>query len=150
MEGSKVNAKEILAAAAFVKSAENYDKDTASGHYEEYKRKYPHYTIPERPKFEDFLGEYDYADWSEITEALYSIGKAGFTFDYEGEKHFVKELDQHGGEGQGDEYYYVYEVDGKTYKLEAYYASWDGVYWDDAELFEVKPKEVKVIQWVKA
>jgi len=146
-----VTPAEILALAAFIRAAKDYDNNVESGQFERYKEKYHHYTIPKRPVFEDFVSDYETVDWSEVTEALYGGGiETGFTFEYEGETHFVKELDQHGGEGQGDEYYYIYEVDGKTYKLDAYYASWDGVYWSDAELFEVKPVEVKVTKWVKA
>ena len=144
-----MKAHEVLAAAAFVRAANSHDENIAKGAYDEYVKKYPSFVIPNRPTFDDFVSEYETVDWSEITEALYGIDK-GFSFEYEGQQHFVKELDQHGGEGQGDQYYYIYEVDGKTYKLDAYYASWDGVYWSDAELFEVKPVEVKVIEWHKA
>jgi hypothetical protein len=149
MEGT-MNAQDVLIFAALTVATDYHNECLENGKYDEYEKKYRHYKRPEAPKLEDFLTEYDTVKWGEVTDALYGNPVAnGYTFEHDGQKHFVKELDQFGGEGQGDGYYHIYEVDGKTYKLDAYYASWDGVHWDDAELFEVKPKEVKVIQWVK-
>lgn len=65
----------------------------------------------------------------------------------------VSFVEHHGGEGQGDEYWFVYKIthnatgDVRYAKIEARWVSWDGVYWDEAEIFEVWPKEVVKTEW---
>lgn len=56
-------------------------------------------------------------------------------------------VEDFGGEGQGDTRYVVFSVGEKFYKVEGYYASWDGTTWDDPTPFEVRPKEVTVIEY---
>jgi hypothetical protein len=84
--------------------------------------------------------------WS-LTEVLES-GTAyieGFgTFD---------KVASYGGEGQGDDYWFVFSVtsptgEQRTYKLAGWYASYDGGEYDN--LFEVFPKQVMVTQWEAA
>lgn len=60
--------------------------------------------------------------------------------------------DDRGGEGQGEEYYTVFsftDLNGEKnyFKFEGYYSSWEGVYYDDAVIEEVIPKEVTIIKW---
>lgn len=63
----------------------------------------------------------------------------------------LKNEEDYGGEGEGDQYWFILSVekDGikKFYKLWGYYASYDGGYIDQIE--EVVPKEVMRTEWVK-
>lgn len=60
-----------------------------------------------------------------------------------------------GGEGEGDQYGYVFSARDKTgidltarfFRVDAYYASWDGVYWSDSVIYEVEPRMVQVRKW---
>ena len=56
----------------------------------------------------------------------------------------VKVVSAEGGEGQGDHAHIVFEVEGRFFKLDGYYASFDGFDWSYSDLYEVVPKE-KVI-----
>lgn len=64
----------------------------------------------------------------------------------------VKEVDEYGGEGQGDQYWKIYSVtQGETvrsFKLDGWYASYDGGYYD--EFYEVKPELKTITVWEKA
>lgn len=61
------------------------------------------------------------------------------------EKAGVTEVENWGGEGEGDSIGYTlkFTVDGETVylKLEGYYNSWDGTDWSEAEVKLVKPVE---------
>jgi len=65
----------------------------------------------------------------------------------------IKEVDQYGGEGQGDEWYVVYLfVDHNIHlKVEGYYQSYNGTEfyegWDDC--FEVTPQEKTITVFEK-
>lgn len=61
----------------------------------------------------------------------------------------AKTLEAYGGEGKGEEYWVVFQVGDKTYRVDGYYSSWEGTNWDDAEPYEVKPVEVTVIKYKK-
>lgn len=52
-----------------------------------------------------------------------------------------------GGEGQGETRYVVFSVGDQFFRVEGYYASWDGTTWDDPIPFEVEAKEVSVIKY---
>lgn len=56
-------------------------------------------------------------------------------------------LENFGGEGQGDTRYVVFEVDGTIYRMDGYYASWDGDNWGGTEPYEVEPVEVSVTEY---
>ena len=56
---------------------------------------------------------------------------------FEGE--IVKLLEQHGGEGEGDKYWAVFEYNGKTYRAYTWYASNYGVGWSEIEVEYVTP-----------
>lgn len=93
-----------------------------------------------------FMGDYG-ADWGEVTEQLWSVKDhevGGYTLTME---------EHEGGEGQGDQYWFVYSFTKgdkvQYFRLDATWVSWDGVYWDEAELSEVKPKEVTVREWAR-
>lgn len=58
----------------------------------------------------------------------------------------IKLVDDFGGEGQGDDYWIVMEITvddepPRLYRVEGWYASYDGGYLD-GDLHEVRPKEV--------
>lgn len=59
----------------------------------------------------------------------------------------AKAVAQHGGEGQGDEYYVVAKIGTQHFMRTAFYSSWEGVYWDEGELFEVEPYEKTVTDY---
>ena len=65
----------------------------------------------------------------------------------------IKQVDQYGGEGQGDEWYVIYQfADHNVYlKVEGYYQSYNGVEfyegWDDC--FEVTPQEKTITVFEK-
>lgn len=60
-------------------------------------------------------------------------------------------VDSYGGEGEGESYWEVFKFtseDGSEegyFKLDGYYQSYDGGYYD--ELYQVYPKQVEVTQW---
>lgn len=60
-------------------------------------------------------------------------------------KHVLTE----GGEGQGEQYYGVFSLGNQLFRLDGYYSSWDGISWDDADLYEVEAKQVTVTHYVK-
>lgn len=65
----------------------------------------------------------------------------------------VKSEEGYGGEGCGEQYWGVFSTtkDGTTqyWRFSGYYASYNGAEVELDSLEEVKPKEVKVIEWVK-
>lgn len=58
--------------------------------------------------------------------------------------------DHGGGEGDGEERFVVFQVGDQFFQVDGYYASWDGTTWEDTTPYEVKAKEVTVIQYVRA
>lgn len=83
----------------------------------------------------DNLG-HDWSDWDGVMTSV----------DWQ-----LKKTDEYGGEGQGDEYWYVFSVsDGKTkrhIKVDGWYASYDGGWYD--EWYEVFPKQKTVTVWTQ-
>lgn len=63
----------------------------------------------------------------------------------------VRRVDSYGGEGGGEEYWMVLEVEFsdviKTFELSGYYASYDGGYYN--EIKEVKPMDKVITVWVE-
>ena len=59
----------------------------------------------------------------------------------------VTQVDSYGGEGQGDQYWYVLRWKDEFVKVEGYYNSWDGGYFDDA--YSVIPREITKTEWDK-
>lgn len=55
-------------------------------------------------------------------------------------------IERFGGEGQGDEAWVVFEVNGRMYKKEGYYASFHGTDWD-GDLYEVEQYEKTVTDY---
>lgn len=70
-------------------------------------------------------------------------------------EYFVRKIDGYGGEGQGDSYWYVFEIlnkktdETKFVKFDGHYDSWNGVNWGcyDGPCF-VKPTKKVIIDWV--
>lgn len=54
-----------------------------------------------------------------------------------------------GGEGRGEEYWVIFKIGEELFKVDGYYSSWDGINWDEAELYKVVPVEVIVTQYQK-
>lgn len=63
----------------------------------------------------------------------------------------LKRVAGEGGEGQGVEYFYVFSVGDQLFRVDGYYASWDGVTYDESiyALSEVEAVPVNVIQYNK-
>ncbi len=59
-------------------------------------------------------------------------------------------VEDFGGEGQGETRYVVFSVGEQFFRVDGYYASWDGTTWEDPAPYEVKPVEVTVIDYQKA
>jgi hypothetical protein len=58
-----------------------------------------------------------------------------------------EEVYQQGGEGEGDNYSIVWHfIDHDVYlRVDAYYSSYEGIYWDESNFYEVKPKEKTIV-----
>jgi hypothetical protein len=54
--------------------------------------------------------------------------------------------DSYGGEGQGDDYWVVFQAGDQYFRVNGYYASYDGGELD-GEVEEVEPHEVTVTEW---
>lgn len=112
------------------------------------------------------MGEINYVSARDIAflvaEAFFNVNSKYFTddkngdeFDWsvprgglENEDFKVTKVGEHGGEGQGAEYWYVFRIELKklgivTYiKFDGEYDSWSDTYWFDP--FFVNPREVMV------
>jgi hypothetical protein len=73
--------------------------------------------------------------------------------EYQGSPLVLKGLEQYGGEGMGEKFYYVFSVtyQGVTtnYKIDGYYASYAGHEWSSYRPYEVKHVPVTRMEWVK-
>lgn len=56
-------------------------------------------------------------------------------------------VDQFGGEGEGDDYWFVFKIEDQFFKVEGFHSSWEGVNWEGSEIKEVEAREVTVIQY---
>jgi len=70
--------------------------------------------------------------------------------EYDVDHPLFKILDCFGGEGMGETYWIVFKWKDSIYKLSTTYYSYDGVQWDDADLYEVKPISVMKTEYVHA
>ena len=59
-------------------------------------------------------------------------------------------VEDFGGEGQGETRYVVFSVGEQFFRVDGYYASWDGTTWEDPTPHEVVAKEVTSIEYVRA
>lgn len=87
---------------------------------------------------------YFYKAWEGFQDAIWGSGTVELASGT------AKTLTRFGGEGKGDTYYVVFQIGEKIYRVDGYYSSWEGVNWDSAEPYEVKPKEVTIIRYEKA
>lgn len=97
----------------------------------------------------DNLDSYGTSEWMEFYEEMPNdrynwTSKRKPVVLASGEARIVQDF---GGEGQGDQRYVVFSVGDKFYRVDGYYASWDGSNWDDPTPYEVTPKEVTVIEY---
>jgi hypothetical protein len=81
--------------------------------------------------------------WPEFYEEIWGSGSVTLA---SGD---TKTLEDFGGEGQGDQRWVVFAVGDKIYRVDGYYASWDGTTWEDPTPYEVKPVEVTVVKYKK-
>lgn len=91
---------------------------------------------------ETYFGE----AWGEFREEIEWISKDQTVSLPSGEATFV---DSFGGEGKGEEYWIIFKVGDELFKVDGYYSSWDGVSWENSEVYKVKPVEVIVIEYQK-
>lgn len=63
----------------------------------------------------------------------------------------AKLVDSYGGEGKGEEYWRIYEINGQYYKADHYYSSYDGSdpWHGNCTIFPVVGKEVVKTAWVR-
>jgi hypothetical protein len=97
----------------------------------------------------DETAEHVYEAWEDFYEALSSkehIAKYGYNTAVlpSGPAYVVEDF---GGEGQGETRYVVFQVGEQFFRVDGYYASWDGTTWEDPTPYEVTPKEVTVIRY---
>lgn len=59
----------------------------------------------------------------------------------------ARQVEQKGGEGEGEEYYLIFSVDEQFFRVEGYYTSWTGANWEGAEVEEVEAVEVLVTKY---
>lgn len=126
-------------------------------HGVEYPSQLPSAVVHARPKFDDFkldtpvvkdvIDDNDERGYSEFLEMLEASQEYGVDVSEFGTVYFV---DSYGGEGQGDQYWYVFKLiytDGaeRFFKVDGYYASYSGGYYD--EMYEVFPKQVLRTEW---
>lgn len=84
--------------------------------------------------------------YSDLLEFLEASRTRGVVIPDFGIAHLVE---QYGGEGQGEQYWFVFKLvtdpHERYFKVDGYYASYDGGYYD--EIYEVFPKQVTVTQY---
>ena len=103
-------------------------------------------------KLFDIDGNLKDEDGNKFEDLLHDcITDHGYEFQVEGFRVELNEVDSYGGEGCGDEYWIVFEVkvngefDGYI-QANGHYSSYEGVYWDGMEPFEVV-KDTKVVEY---
>lgn len=91
--------------------------------------------------------EADFQDaWSEFIDELeWNKRKEGIEIPF-GKALFLKSV---GGEGEGEKYWVLFQVEEEFFKIDGYFNSWDGVNWEGSELYKVTPVEVTVIEYQK-
>lgn len=103
--------------------------------------------------YPDINGSFDEEDredseyWRELIEDKYTkqpVMIEGITFHY---------MDDYGGMGLGDEYWFVSEVtidnDTRYVRWDGYYNSWDGFEVEPEDCTVVEPREVMRVEWVR-
>lgn len=96
-----------------------------------------------------FYSELSNSDKEKYREFVYdSYGSVQLT------NYKLEGIDQYGGEGQGDDYWVVFSATDKNghvtnYRLDGWYASYDGFHFDELEPYEVEEKEVLIKKWFR-
>lgn len=78
--------------------------------------------------------------------------RLGYEWKEVGDGVALNSPDSYGGEGMGDEYWYVFGVrhpehGERFFKVPGYYASYDGGYYEFEDVREVQPVQVMVTEW---
>lgn len=94
---------------------------------------------------EDGIGEFLY-EIHNSPKRTYREPK-NYTYTFRGTP--IKVVEQFGGEGQGEQYYYILSYGLAFLRVGGYYSSWEGTTWSEDETELVVPKPVTVIEWVK-
>lgn len=91
-----------------------------------------------------------------IEEFLYEIHNSpkrtyrepkNYTYTFRGTP--IEVVEKFGGEGRGEQYYYILSYGLYFLRVGGYYDSWQGTTWSEEETEIVVPKPVTVIEWVK-
>lgn len=135
---SKVDAE----IAGQIASNKEYNLKYEDGTYEKTR-----YYRPQKVNVEDF--DRDDVLHELIEEDFYGSAYGEFSVDIP-ELGTVRLVDSYGGEGQGEDYWKVFEIQGLYYKFDHYYTSYESTPWhDECTIFPVVGKEVTVTKWVK-
>lgn len=100
---------------------------------------------------ENFKDKDDFDGWGRNLyeyikgEGHYSRSEEPFSVDV-ADLGKVTYVDDYGGEGQGDEYWVVFKVGDQFFRVDGWYASYDGGELD-GDVYEVEPQEVTVIEY---
>lgn len=161
-----MNTSELLDA---IQSAELTYRNVARHDYDAWSKDVAIWTgggkVGDRPDYADFkldtpivkdvIDDNEERGYDEFLEMLEASGEYGVDVPEFGTAYFV---DSHGGEGQGDQYWYVFKLiehrdnvvgagtpQARHFKVDGYYASYSGGYYD--EMYEVFPKQVMITEW---
>lgn len=102
---------------------------------------------PEEDEFEDLLLDW-YESWDAIGHGLRESSGGQIIGG-----HRITTVEDHGGEGQGDERFIVFRVENpdtgvvRYFQRSGYYSSYDGSNWEDGSFREVEPREVTRIEY---
>jgi len=94
---------------------------------------------------EDFVKEEEYN--GDVWDAFYESIAWGDKTPLLASGKVKLEEDHGGGEGDGEERFVVFSVNGQYFEVVGYYASWDGTTWDDLTIYEVEPVQVQVTKF---
>jgi hypothetical protein len=92
--------------------------------------------------------------WREwFMEEFFEDDEPGLESELSEKGYFFKNVEQFGGEGKGDQYWVVFSVthndEVSYFKINGWYASYDGVTIDEWDFFEAVKVPVQTHKWVK-
>lgn len=89
---------------------------------------------------DEFGDEFGDVDWHEMSWQSERVDLGDLRF---------RTVENYGGEGQGDRYWFVFEVEYADqivhYRVSGYYASYDGGYYEEIQI--VTPKDKMIVVW---
>lgn len=60
----------------------------------------------------------------------------------------AKLVESFGGEGKGEDCWFIFSIGEQFFRINGYYSSWDGTDWTEGSLEEVFPREVTTINFL--